>query len=101
MTTYEKLYIAEDNELVSDYIKDNGLVWCSKYWDWIYDKKPRTCESEVLENFTLVWCQSSQEFKGLDKKLKDSKNPNIFDYSFEFEHPSLLVKTEYLNLCLK
>lgn len=97
---YSKLYIAEDDEHVTEYIKDTGLVWVSKHWDWIYDKKPRTCESEALEDYTLVFCESDEEFKALDAKL-DTKNPSIFDYSFEFEYPSLLVETEYLEQCLK
>lgn len=97
---YTKLYIAEDNELVTEHIKDTGLIWVSKHWDWIYNKKPRTCEYEVLENYTLVLCESDAEFEILNSKL-DSKNSNIFDYSFEFDYPSLLVETEYLKQCLK
>ncbi len=97
---YPKLYIAEDDELVTEYIKDTGLVWVSKHWTWIYDKKPKTCESDCLENYTLIFCDSDKEFEILDLKLNPD-NPSIFDYSFEFKYPSLLVETEYLNQCLK
>lgn len=97
---YKELYIAEDNELVSEDIKDKALVWVSKHWDWIYNTKPKTCNSETLQNYTLIFCESNDEFETLDSKL-DSQNVNIFDYSFEFEYPSLLIETEYLNLCLR
>ncbi len=98
---YKKLYIADDDELVTEYIKDTALVWCSHHWDWIYSKKPRTCESEALENYSLVWCESNEEFEELYKKFSVPKHPDIFDYSFEFDFPSLLVKTKHLNECLK
>ncbi len=97
---YDKLYIAEDDELVSKLLKDENLVWVSKHWDWIYDKKPRKCESDTLENYTLVFCESNEEFKILDAKI-NHKNTSIFDYSFEFKYPSLLVETGYLKQCLR
>lgn len=97
---YKELYISENDELVSDYIKDNGLVWVSKHWTWVYNKKPRTCESDCLKDYALVFCDSYKEFERLDSKL-DNNNPSIFDYSFEFKYPSLLVETEYLKQCLR
>lgn len=100
MTKYKKLYIAEDSELVTDYIIDNYMVWCSKHWEWFYERKGRTCEFETLEDYSLVFCESDEEFEEIDKKI-DPKHPDVFDYSFEFDYPSLLIKTEYLELCLK
>lgn len=97
---YEKLYISEDDELVSEYIKDTGLIWVSKHWTWVYNKKSKICKSECLENYTLVFCDSDKEFEVLDSKL-NSDNSSIFDYSSEFKYPSVLVETEYLNKCLK
>jgi hypothetical protein len=98
---FKKLYITDDDELVSKHIKDTGIVWCSKHWVWIYNKKPRICESEILKDYSLVWCESKGDFEELNKKLPNPNHSDIFDYSFEFDFPSALVKTEYLNSCLK
>lgn len=97
---YKKLYIAENSELVSDYIIDNYMIWCSKHWEWLYSQKGRTCNFETLDGYSLVWCESNEEFGEIDKKL-DPNHPDVFDYSFEFDYPSVLVKTEYLKQCLK
>lgn len=98
---YKKLYIADDDELVTEYIKDTGLVWCSRSWEWIYSKKPRTCNSETLRDYSIVWCESNEEFEYLKEKIKDFKHPDIFNYSFEFDFPSIMIKTEYLYKCLE
>ncbi|WP_428024163.1 hypothetical protein [Arcobacter sp.] len=89
---YSRLYISED-------LEDENLIWVSKHWDFLYNKKPKDSNFEVLENYTLVLCESNQEFDILNSKI-DSSNTNIFDYSFEYDYPSVLVKTEYLNKCL-
>lgn len=97
ITKYKKLYIAEDSELVTDYIIGNYMVWSGKNKDRINERKGRACEFEILKDYSLVFCESDEE---IDKK-RDSKHPDVFEYSFEFNYPRLLVKTEYLELCLK
>lgn len=96
---YDRLYIVEDDEFVPKHIKDSSLVWISKHWELFYSKKPSLCEAEILDNYTLLLCESDDEFKTIDTKI-DSKNQKVFDYSFEFKYPSLLVETEYLEQCL-
>jgi len=79
---------------VTDYIIDNYMVWCSKRWEWLYLQKGRTCKFDTSKEYSLGWCESDEEFEELDKKI-DPKHLDLFDY------PILLIKTEYLELCLK
>jgi hypothetical protein len=92
---YDKLYICENEDFQDKAFEDKHLVWVSKNWDYMFDEKPTNSEYEALENYTLVFCESDAELKKFD-----SSSHNIYDYSFEFEHPSLLVETEYLKQCL-
>jgi hypothetical protein len=95
---YKQLFIPTDACLVPNNITDNNLVWISRYWDIIYDTLPEKYIEDILKDYTLLWCESDEEFEEVDSKL-DNDNPNIFAYSFEFDYPSLLVKTEYLKSC--
>lgn len=97
---YKKLYKVQDNSELSDNFVSKHSIWCSKNWGWYFDVKPKKCESELFENFTLVDCQLEGEFKYLVNKI-DKFQLGYIDVYFEFEYPSLLIKHEYLNECLK
>lgn len=83
--SYDELYIP------TQYPKDSEMVWCSKHWVQVYEKP--FGKSEKLENYSVVWFDSLEEFELFPKK----NHPDIFDISFEFEQPSALVKTIVLQ----
>lgn len=93
---YKKLYLVNDVESVSDYMNTNHFVWCNSNWDYIYKQKPRTCECEILEDYTLVFFESNEEYEEYFKKY-DLENINIQDVSFEFDFPSILTETTNLS----
>lgn len=82
---YDALYIP------SKCPKDGEMVWCSKHWVQVYDMP--FGKSEKLVNCSIIWFDSLSEFELFPKK----NHPDIFDISFEFDNPSMLVKTILLQ----
>lgn len=81
---FKKLYIANSNE-VSQTIQQSLIMCGSANWDFYFAKKPRNCESEMLENISLI------EFNSFDEFEAYKRNNTFLDFSLEHEKPMVLV----------
>lgn len=82
--TYQKLFIA-DIENVTHKIAQSLIMCGTQNWDFYFEKKPRNCESQTLENISLI------EFDSFDELETYKKNNTFLDFSFEHEKPMVLV----------
>lgn len=81
---FKKLYMADSNEVSQTILR--SLVMCgSSNWDFYFEKEPRNCESQTLENIALI------EFDSLDEFETYKKHHSFLDFSLEHEKPMVLV----------
>ncbi len=81
---FKKLYIADSNEVSQTILQ--SLVMCgSLNWDFYFEKKPRNCESQTLENIALI------EFDSFDEFETYKQHNSFLDVSLEHEKPMVLV----------
>lgn len=81
---FKKIYIADSNE-VSQIILQSLIMCGTQNWDFYFEKKPRNCESQTLENISLI------EFDSFDELETYKKNNTFLDFSLEHEKPMVLV----------
>ena len=82
--TYQKLFIA-DIENVTHTIAQSLIMCGTQNWDFYFEKKPRNCDSETVENIALI------EFDSFDEFETYKQNNSFLDFSLEHEKPMVLV----------
>lgn len=81
---FKRLYIASPDE-VSRTIMTSMMMCGSRNWDFYFEKKPRNCKSQTLENISLI------EFESFDEFESYKRNNTFLDFSLEHEKPMVLV----------
>ena len=82
--TFRKLYRATPDD-VSQTIFQSLIMCGTVNWDFYFEKKPRNCESELLENITLI------EFDSLDEFETYKQNNHFLDFTLEHDKPMVLA----------
>lgn len=81
---FKKVYRANPDE-VSHTILQSLIMCGTQNWDFYFEKKPRNCDSETVENITLI------EFDSFDEFETYKQNNSFLDFSLEHEKPMVLV----------